>query len=306
MATTMTRNPHLMEFVEESNGLSGIFLDDSKYKPRNTVGYSWNDDEFTHHYDVLSWVISLAKQKISPTAIEVNTRLMEKFMKNYRDAGKLRRINIQSNRILIPVSEVANLYILWEAASQRYAYLSHSRYDSKTGRVAYQGCPYCQSIWLHRVFMYIRPFEDGNARTARMLWVAHQIIGGTYPVSLYSKELPMCVVCAEEYDEKLIEFTRYASIVEITKNLNEIFHKDIEASVACFDTSHSHDLNVRDLYNDPTQLECGHNKYDRQILILDDATLLLPATDIECSEEKFDLVVSMSSENQDEEEKKVE
>ena len=239
----MKLDPHLKEFVEQSNGLSGIFLNDSKYKPKTIAGYTWDDDRFSHHYEILCWVISLAKSGIMPTAHEINKRLMERFMddETYRYAGKLRRKDIASNRIIIPAAYVPELYGEWEAASQRFAS------NNVHNKLQYVGCPHCQSAWMHKVFMYIRPFEDGNARTARMIWAAHMVLSGMYPVEVVcGKDLPMSIHCADAYDESLIEFTETASMSEILKQLNSCCQNREEQ---CCEIDHS--VSLIDIY-DPT------------------------------------------------------
>jgi hypothetical protein len=277
---TTSLNPHLREFVEESNGLSGIFLQDSKYKPRHEAGYTWDDDEFVHHYDVLCWVVSHARSRVVPTATEINHRLMSELMddESYKNAGKLRRKDFASNRIIVPASDVSNVYKKWEAASQRFAFLNYNRYDSRTGRIDYQGCPHCQAIWLHKVFMYIRPFEDGNARTARLIWAAHQIVGGDWPIEISAgRDLPMCVALADEYDEVLTLFTKKASLIRVSNDLDLMFTGDLPTDRICCGADH--DLNLRDKYNDPLG-----SMSSKETVVVNGRTLLLPGDDIELDE----------------------
>lgn len=222
----MTMDPHIREFVENSNALSGIFLNDSVYKPRNVVGNTWDDEEFIHHYDVLCWVIASARQGIVPTAIEVNKMLMERFLdaERVKSAGRLRRSTEHHyDRITVPPSEVYEMYKRWEAASQRYQYL-----NTNFAKTEYIGCSYCQSIWMHKAFMYVRPFEDGNGRTGRLMFAAHRIVSGNYTLlPIAGKELPLVASMKEEYENVLIEFTRHASLIKVEHCLDNMFRGKI-------------------------------------------------------------------------------
>jgi hypothetical protein len=245
MAITMKYDIHLKEFVEESNGLTGIFLDDSKYKIPNTVGLTWDDDEFHHHYKILEWALERTNPTI-PSPIEVNQLLMERFMDDLtcKNAGKLRRRDFASNRVIAPAIEVVGLYDRWQAASLRFA---ASLIDGRH----HLGCPVCQAVWMHKVFMYIRPFEDGNGRTARIIWACHQKLMGFEPIQvLCGHDLPMCISCRKDYDQSLIQFTRQVSIVEITEELDNIFQLNTRVNVArCNETEYcNRDFDKKTMY----------------------------------------------------------
>lgn len=219
----MNYNPHLMAFVEHSNALSGIYLNDSKLKPKYEIGLSWSDVEFVHHYDVLEWAVSLVRDNQMPDALEVNTKLME-VLGEERYAGRIRHVDIVSRRIVVPAIDVKSLFDKWEVASQRFAEMNQFHYSSETGKTVYQGCPVCQACWLHKVFMYIRPFHDGNARTARILLAAHQIAMGKWPLEIVCNyDLPVCYYCRDEYEEALAQFSRNVSLTSISELLDKAF-----------------------------------------------------------------------------------
>lgn len=225
----MTMDPHLRDFVENSNALSGIYLNDSAFKPRNVAGLTWDDEEFIHHYDVLCWVVNSARSGIVPTAVEVNKMLLERFVdtEHLKTVGRVRRSNGHHyDRITVPPAEVYEMYKRWEAASQRFQYI-----NTHFNKEDYVGCSYCQSIWMHKAFMYIRPFEDGNGRTGRLMFAAHRVVSGNgLLLPLAGKELPLVASMKNDYENVLIDFTRHASLIKVEHCLDELFRGKIVES----------------------------------------------------------------------------